>query len=448
MQSTNRKDSIYFQLLRLLLAASFISAAVFLVMDMAAGIAIDKFYDTSDYENRRTRSYVEELQEYIEEEKLSSRDTGALDQWVREQKILALSVYKDQLQVFDSAYPKRDLLKEGIPASYYSWETYYPVYFTDGEARVSMSGLYAYQFYNYAFAAELIFCFVLFLFLVLMGIRRKMAFILRLRDEIDILEGGSLDYKITVKGRDELAALAEGIENMRVSFCSLIREEADMVQENQRIVTEMSHDLRTPVTAIMLYTEILKQGKYTSCQQMKEYIEKIEEKALRMKHLTDHLFEYSLLSGEEDVELEEAESFYVLFYDVLSEMASYLEQNGFRVMMKMEWPAVSLQISTDYLLRIMDNITSNLMKYADPEEPVVISAAREGKMSGILLENRICEPVQKTESTGIGIRNIQKMMSRMEGTCTVWKEERQFKLQLLFPERSIHRKKRTGQPAD
>lgn len=433
MQGMNKRDSIYFQLLRLLLVASFASVIVFFAANYVIGYVIDSLYYHSDYEENRNEGYVEELQQYVEEEELSTRDTEDLKEWVQEQKIISLSVYKDNIQVFDSVYPEQELWEERIIANYYSWETYYPIRFSDGEAKVSITGLYAYQFHNYAFIAELILSFVLFLILVLTGIRRKMDFILQLRDEIDILEGGSLDYRITVKGKDELAALAEGIENMRVSFRSLIQEEAEMVQENQRIVTEMSHDLRTPVTAIMLYTEILKTGKYGTPDQLRQYLEKIEQKALRMKHLTDHLFEYSLLAGEEDIQLEEPESFKLLFYDVLSETASYLEQKGYFVSLQMEWPDVQLQISTDYLLRIMDNITSNILKYADPAAPVVISSVSGEQAAGIQFENRIQEPDHKTESTGIGIRNIRNMMTRMEGKCSVFQEGNRFRMILLFP---------------
>lgn len=433
MQGMSKMNSIYVQLLLLLLLASFVSAIVFFASNCAIGYVIDSLYYNSDYEENRNEEYVEDLQQYVEEEELSTRDTESLKEWLQEQQIISLAVYKDNIQVFDSVYPEQELWEERIIANYYSWETYYSVWFTDGEAKVSITGLYAYQFYNYAFIAELILSFVLFLFLVLTGIRKKMDFILQLRDEIDILEGGSLDYQITVKGKDELAALAEGIENMRISFRSLIQEEAEMVQENQRIVTEMSHDLRTPVTAIMLYTEILKAGKYETPNQMREYLVKIEQKALRMKHLTDHLFEYSLLAGEEEIQLEEPESFKLLFYDVLSEMASYLEQKGFLVSLKMEWPDVQLQISTDYLLRIMDNITSNILKYADPAAPVVISSVRGEQTAGIQFENRVQKPDHKTESTGIGIRNIRNMMTRMEGKCTVIQEGNAFEMILLFP---------------
>lgn len=60
--------------------------------------------------------------------------------------------------------------------------------------------------------------FVFFIMLVLLGIRRKMKYIRRLGDEVEILEGGSLDYEITVKGKDELARLAESVESMQKSI--------------------------------------------------------------------------------------------------------------------------------------------------------------------------------------------------------------------------------------
>ena len=88
----------------------------------------------------------------------------------------------------------------------------------------------------------------------------------------------------------------------------------------------MSHDLRTPVTSIMLYTEILKKGKYKDEKQLLEYIEKIDRKAHAMKQLTENLFEYSLVTGENEIELEKAEQYEVIFYDLFSETCSYLEE--------------------------------------------------------------------------------------------------------------------------
>ncbi|EOS40216.1 hypothetical protein C808_01187 [Lachnospiraceae bacterium M18-1] len=431
-RTTNKKDSIYFQLLRLLVTAAFVAVLVFLVLNQAGDYLIENFYYNSDYEERKDESYIRKLQQYIDQNSLSSRDADALKSWVQRQQIVSIRVYKDGMQMFDSEYPDQELWEEEIEANDYGWEVYYTVSFADGEARVSITGIYAYQFYNYAMIVELVLSFVLFLILVLFGIRSKMAYILKLSDEVEILEGGSLDYKITVKGRDELAALAEGLDSMRLSFQDLIKQEAEMVQENQKIVTEMSHDLRTPVTSIMLYTEILKKGSFKSEGQWMEYVEKIDRKARRMKQLTDHLFEYSLMAGEE-VQLEETETCETLFYDLFSETCSYLAQQGFEVLFQVEWPQSRIRISTDYVMRIMDNLTSNIVKYADPSMPVVISAVEEGNMTGFLFENRVKKLEEETESNGIGIQSVKNMMLKMRGKCMAVQEGERFQILILFP---------------
>ncbi len=436
-RTTSKKDSIYFQLLRLLVISAFAAVLVFFVLNRAGDRLIENFYYNSDYEERKNESYIRKLQQYIDQNELSSRDADALKSWVQKQQIVSIRVNKDGMQVFDSVYPDQELWEEDIEANDYGWEVYYTVSFADGEANVSITGMYAYQFYNYAMLAELTLSFVLFLLLVLFGIRSKMAYILKLSDEVEILEGGSLDYKITVKGKDELAALAEGLESMRLSFQELIRQEARMVQENQKIVTEMSHDLRTPVTSIMLYTEILKKGSYKGEGQWKEYVEKIDRKARRMKQLTDHLFEYSLTAGEEEVQLEEPETCETLFYDLFSETCSYLEQQGFEVSFQVEWPQSRLRISTDYVMRIMDNLTSNIMKYADTSMPVAVSAVEEGNMVGFLFENKVKKPEEETESNGIGIQSVKNMMAKMKGKCMTEQKGERFRVLLLFPGQTV-----------
>lgn len=432
-RTTSKKDSIYFQLLRLLVISAFAAVLVFFVLNLAGDCLIENLYYNSDYEERKNESYIRKLQQYIDQNELSTRDADALKSWVQKQQIVSIRVNKDGMQVFDSVYPDQELWAEDIEVNDYGWEVYYAVSFADGEASVSITGMYAYQFYNYAMLVELVLSFVSFLLLVLYGIRSKMAYILKLSDEIEILEGGSLDYKITVKGKDELAVLAEGLESMRLSFLELIRQEARMVQKNQKIVTEMSHDLRTPVTSIMLYTEILKKGSYKGEGQWKEYVEKIDQKARRMKQLTDHLFEYSLVAGEEEVQLEEPETCETLFYDLFSETCSYLEQQGFEVSFQVEWPQSRLRISTDYVMRIMDNLTSNIMKYADSSVPVVVSAAEEGSMVGFLFENKVKKPEEETESNGIGIQSVKNMMAKMKGKCMTEQEGERFRVLLLFP---------------
>lgn len=433
MRAMSKRDSIYVQLLRLLVLSALVAGAVYLAMSVAGSMVIEEYYYKSDYEGRKNRKYIEELQTFVEEQGLSSRDTQELYSWVASQKILLLHVYKDDILVFDSEHPGEAVWGEGITLNPYDWEVYYTIQFADGEGKVSIMGAYAYQFYTYALIAELLISFALFLALVVLGIRKKMKYIRQLCEEVEILEGGSLDYKITVKGRDELAALAEGLDNMRKSFQKLIRQEEDILRESQRIVTEMSHDLRTPVTSIMLYTEILKKGKAKSEEQKRDYLERIDKKSRRMKQLIDHLFEYSLVTGESEIQLEAPETYEVLFYDLFSETCSYLEQSGFQVEFKAQWIDRRLRVYTSYIARIMDNITSNIIKYADPAFPVTIRTKYAKNMAGFSIANVRKQETSREESTCVGLQSIKSMMVKMGGVCEIRQDGEEFELEIRFP---------------
>ena len=433
MRAVNKRDSIYIQLLKLLVGSAAAALLIFLGLNYAGDFAIDQYCYHPDYIKKNDERYVEKLQKYIDENQLAARDTKALYSWVKKQKMISIRIYRDGLQVFDTEYPEQELWDEAIAMREYEWENYYSVTFSDGKAGVSISGMYAYQFYNSALTAELAVCFLLFLVFVILGIRTKMRDILTLSREIEILEGGSLDYKITVKGKYELGVLAEGLENMRISFQSMIEREAEIVQENQKVVTEMSHDLRTPVTSILLYTEILKKGKYSGEEQMKEYVERIDRQACRMKQLTDHLFEYSLVAGETEMELEDPESFEILFYDLLSETCSYLQQRGFQTECEVEWTGCSTRVHMDYVIRVMDNITSNIIKYADIHKPVAIQMTSVENMAGFSFENGVNQTGKKVESTCVGIQNVKHMMAKMGGVCRVRQDCQQFAIEILFP---------------
>ena len=431
-EERTRRHSLYFQLLLLLIFSACAGFLAFWGIEFASSKLIRTYLENSSYVEQRDREFMMRLQQYIDREHLASRDTEALSRWVRAQKVLYIQIYQDGIRVFDSAYPDAEVWEDEIQLDSYARDSFYLVEFTDGAALVSITGIYAYQFYNYALMADLLLSFGIFLLLVLMGIRRKMKYIQILSREIEILEGGSLDCPITVKGKDELSALARGLDDMRKSFQELIDQESQMIQENQRIVTEMSHDLRTPITSLMLYTEILKKQPGNRSGQQREYLEKIDEKARQMKQLTDHLFAYSLLTGEE-MPMEAPAYLTELLYDLFSESSGYLEQQGFSVVFRPDWPREKVRISTEYLIRIMENITSNLVKYADPSHPVVISSAEQKTMAGFAVENTVRLPGGEVESNGIGLQSIRNMMRKMGGTCQTERKGEVFRLELLFP---------------
>lgn len=286
---------MYVQLLVLLVTAAGISVLVFGLLQFGGDFLIDNYLYQSDYGERKNSQYIEKLQDYVTDNNIASKDAKKLYQWVQKQKIIYMQVFKDDIQVFDSAYPDEEVWDDRISAGDFDWEAYYSVRFRDGSAKVSIVGMYTYQFYHYAQIIELLIAFLIFLVLVLWGIRRKMRYIVKLRDEIEILKSGSLDYPVEVQGKDEIAELARNLDEMRLALKNVMEQEEEISKENKKMLTEMSHDLRTPITSILLYTEILKKNPDLESEKQQHYMEKIEKKARNLKQLTDNLFQYSLV---------------------------------------------------------------------------------------------------------------------------------------------------------
>lgn len=435
MQGVTKRNSLYFQLMILLVISGAVALAVFYGLNTVGENVVYYYYNHSNYSAKREKNYVAELQNYVSSNELKSSDTDELSQWVTEKAvIISLWLYKNNALIFDSDYPDNATYSsEPAYLDENNGSRFYTIEFADGEVEAGISGVFDYQLYNYASFGEMLLAFSIFILMVLIGIRKKMEYIRKLSKEIQILEGGNLEYKITVTGKDELAALAGGLNCMRESFRRQTIQEAEIVRENQKIVTQMSHDIRTPLTSIMLYTELLKKGTYKNEEQFREYIEKIERKTRRMKQLADNLFEYSLVSSDQEIELEEAENEKILFYDLFSETTSYLEQQGYQVDFLVNWNEVRLKINTDYISRILDNVTSNIQKYADKSCPVTIGSVKNGNMEGFYFENRTAVLTDETESTGVGIQSIKNMMAKMGGRCITGMENGVFRLTLYFP---------------
>ena len=108
--------------------------------------------------------------------------------------------------------------------------------------------------------------------------------------ETGFLMAGDLDHAINVKGRDELSALGEDIERLRLSVLARLEGEREAVGANARLITSLSHDIRTPLTKLTGYLDILSYGKYRSQAERDEFLRLASEKAAQLKALTDQLF--------------------------------------------------------------------------------------------------------------------------------------------------------------
>ena len=433
--------SLYFKLAGLLLAAVAVSGLFFVVINYAGEQMITKIFSDSSHIEKLSEAYIQDLQDYIDETKAASNDSEKLTEWVRKRKIVSIQVYKDEILTYDSNYPDAAVEDAEAEGAYYEWEYYYTAEFADGTADVFLYGFFSYPLYSYAMTAEILLAVILLVAIVILGIREPVRYIGRLKAECEILGSGDLDYQVTVQGKDELSLLARGLDNMRMALRESNEKEAELTAANRRMITEMSHDLRTPLTSLLIYTEILGKKAAKDPQQAMEYVRKIEKKARQIKRLSDNIFEYALITEETKAELGEPQTLRELFYDPLSEMTAYLGERGYTVELRPDTGSGSerrqIRVNEEYINRIMDNIVSNIEKYADKSMPVRIETIYTEEYGGLAFRNGIScstEDRRKTEgSTNIGLHNVEKMMKNMDGYFRVKQTENIFEITLIFP---------------
>ena len=186
------------------------------------------------------------------------------------------------------------------------------------------------------------------------------------------MEGGDLDHPITVRGSDELTTLASSLDSMRLTLRQQHEDEAAAAAKVKSLITEMSHDLRTPLTTLLLYTEILRHHKYETEAQQDEYLAKIDGKARQIKQLSDNLFEYALVTRDTVVQLDAPARFSQIFEEPLAEMVEMLQQRGF---------ACALELGS-----VSDTLRSYSGAVASAQPTLAAGAALAQSVSGYLAD--------------------------------------------------------------
>lgn len=425
----------------LMILFSALASAVFLVgMQVVLNKALWLYFDQPETQQKAVEKQVQELQSYIDRRGLSSRDIDKLDDWSVRNGSTMFIIY-DRSRMLYSSYPLvapvyegRGNVTEAVPAvSAEHWLPMYSLTFSDKEttAMFYYNGVDAY--YGKGCEILLLVSFALFPLFFFLSSRKIIRYILLLSGEIQAMEGGDLDHPITIQGDDELALLATSLDGLRLTLRQQQAEEAQAAAKVKSLITEMSHDLRTPLTTLLLYTEILRHHKYETEAQQDEYLAKIDGKARQIKQLSDNLFEYALVTRDTVVQLDAPARFSQIFEEPLAEMVEMLQQRGFACALELGSEDVLLTVRAQYIRRILDNIGSNLIKYADPARPIEVRFLRQEGKAGLVFRNHVLPAPPTVESTKVGLTSIETMMDKMHADCKIEQENEQFTMTLLFP---------------
>jgi signal transduction histidine kinase len=409
----------------------------FFVLEAVGESIINNYLSKSTFVEKRQQDAIDRFNTFVKNEQISTKDHERLSAWINKERYLNLYLFADKKLVYSSNNTEpapamnEQLLTQIIPSKI----PIMTITFADQDAEVYLVGYYEYQYSNLILLFCLSMAGILFVVSFLFLINKKTSYIGVLEREIKILEGGNLDYAITVSGNDELSSLAQSVDEMRQSFRERLGSEENIRQANRELITTISHDLRTPLTILLGYMDIIQLNKYKTQEDLLQYIHNSREKAYQIKALTDKLFEYFTVasnSEEEEIEFETYEAC-ALMDQLIEEQLFVLSNMDFKFEMDTKPEEGWLEVNLVSIRRVFDNIFSNIQKYANPSQPIEISYYIEQSMFHLLVQNAVKQVDKKNDSNEIGLVSCQKMIQQLNGTLSVVDNEELFILHITLP---------------
>lgn len=218
-----------------------------------------------------------------------------------------------------------------------------------------------------------------------------------------------------------LFLVGEKIEN---AVHELQMKEKSLYEERENLYRSLSHDIRTPLTTILSYSEYMKEK--IEEESMHEYITRVQRKAEQIKNLTDQLLDGGVRN------LEKIENGKFLMQQLADEWETALE-NNFQCEIDMNnCPDFAGEFDVREMRRIFDNLVSNVEKYADESKGVRLGISEKEECLVIKQENMIKKELQNVESRGIGITSIKRIVENYGGEVLVNKEDDRFTIEIIF----------------
>lgn len=415
-----------------ILTAALISVAAFGLFYFAKEQLINSYFDDPSVQTRLMEKRVSDLQSYVNKKQITSEDLSALKKWESNQPLILLELYDENDLVYSSYYHMDGVIEEYLneSANLSDRNNLYDIEFADKKLSAVIYMDIPYRYYVLGNAASFALAMILFILLYIRSNNKLIRYIIKLGEDVHILEGGDLDYEVTVEGNDELTDLARSMNRMREAFRNQLITEQELRQTSSKLISEMSHDLRTPLTGLMLYTQILKSGEYKDEAELKEYIGKIDEKASLMKQMSDNIFEYAIENRfANDTAVMDLEQVLPSF---VSGITGELESAGFTVQTDTDWRPIKIRIREVLTGRISGNIISNITKYADRRALVYIETLYDKDYCGVSFINAVDKSIGVSDSHGIGLESVRSMMKNMGGKSVAEQTEDAFELTLFF----------------
>lgn len=248
--------------------------------------------------------------------------------------------------------------------------------------------------------------------------------------------------------RGELREVAHQLNDISGGLTNAIEEAMKSERLKTELITNVSHDIKTPLTSIINYVDLMKQENIED-EKVKEYLEILDNKSQRLKKLTEDLVEASKASsGNIKLNIEKL-NVKELIKQVRGEFEDKFEQKGLEIIETLPEDEVYIEADSRYMFRVMENMYVNISKYALENSRVYVDVKKEKDTVKIELKNiskdklniSVDELMQRfvrgdssrtTEGSGLGISIANSLTKLQKGEFDIYLDGDLFKVVIEF----------------
>ena len=278
---------------------------------------------------------------------------------------------------------------------------------------------------------------------------RQMGYLNRILEAARDYEAGRMAAELPVRGRSVLSGLASHLNQLKRGVVVSQAKEAKSERLKTELITNVSHDLRTPLTAVISYVELLKKPDLTE-EERSSYIGIIDQKSQRLKVLIDDLFEATkMASGSVDL-LRSRVDLVQLMKQAIAESEASMEQSGLQFRIKLPDEPVHAMVDGQKIWRVFDNLISNILRYSLEHTRVYMTLTRAGNRAEIAFKNiakfelgdnvdELFERFKRgdgsrhTDGSGLGLAIAKSIVDLHGGTLELEVDGDLFKVTVLLP---------------
>ncbi|WP_186668213.1 HAMP domain-containing sensor histidine kinase [Sporosarcina sp. BP05] len=277
---------------------------------------------------------------------------------------------------------------------------------------------------------------VLFLGLpALFTLVKRSAYLNRIMVATEAMAAGRLHEEIKVEGKSPLAEHAKNLNNLREGVRNSMTEQAKSERLKTELITNVSHDLRTPLTSIITYTDLLKKEDITAEERTK-YVDILDKKSQRLKTLIEDLFEVSkMASGNLELNKQRVDMTQLL-QQALAEHEEEISKSGLDFRVNFPDAAVVAYLDGKRWWRVLDNLIVNAIKYTLPGTRVYITLRKVGDTAEFVVKNvtkyelgentdelyerfKRADTSRHTDGSGLGLAIAQSIVDLHNGNMKI-----------------------------